>query len=330
MTGILAAILPLLAAPQEEIDKVHARLYRKAAPAVVAVEGGRERGSGVLVDRRGILLTSPTACGASARTVTVITPDGTRYSGRVLGRVPEKELAVVRLEADREFPFLELGDSDAVRPGRLAYVLGDSYDSLRVDGQPALSVGVLSGTYEVSSERPLKILNPFTGRVQESPYRGKVLETSAAVNPHQDGGPLLDREGRVLGLVTLSYDDAKFTGLAIPINEIKPHLERILREAEAPPRAAGAPAVAGWPGAEVRASAGGLEVTRVFRNGPAERAGLVRGDRVTAVNGAAAATEEEFHRALAGKEPGDRVTLTVIRAGERRDVTLTLGRRPLY
>lgn len=332
MAGIAAPILSLLAAAslQEELDKVHARAYRKAAPAVVAVEGGRERGSGVLVDRRGIVLTSTSACGASASSVRVLTSDGATYPGRVLGRVPEKELVVVRLEADREFPFLELGPSDTARPGQITYVLGDSYDSLRVDRQPALSVGVLSGTYEVSSERPLKVLNPATGRVQDSPYRGKVLETSAAVNPHQDGGPLLDRDGKVLGLVTLSYDDAKFTGLAIPVHELKPHLERILREAEAPARVADPAVEAGWAGADVRASAGGLEVTRVFRRGPAERAGLARGDRVTAVDGTETATEEDFRRALAGKRPGDRVLLTVERDGERREVALVLGRRPLY
>lgn len=332
MTGLFAPILPLLAAAalQEELDKVHTRLYRKAAPAVVSVEAGRERGSGVLIDRRGIVLTSTTACGASARSVTVLTPDGASHPGRVLGRVPEKELAVVRIEADREFPFLELGDSGAARPGQVAYVLGDSFDSLRVDRQPALSVGVLSGIYEVTAERPLKVLNPVTGRVQESPYRGRVLETSAAVNPNQDGGPLLDRDGRILGLVTLSYDDARFAGLAVPIDEIKPHVERILREAEAPPRGGEPAAVTGWPGAEFRASAEGLEVSRVFRNGPAERAGLRPGDRVTAVDGAPTATEEEFRRALAGKGPGDRVTLSVARSGERREVELTLGRRPLY
>jgi S1-C subfamily serine protease len=101
-----------------------------------------------------------------------------------------------------------------------------------------------------------------------------VIETSAAVNPNQDGGPLVDRDGRLIGMVTLNYDESKFTGIAVPVNALKPEIERIRKEHEtgivAAPRK---PAAPGWLGLEVQAVEGGLEVVRVSRNGRRRRPG---------------------------------------------------------
>ena len=189
---------------QEDVDKVHVRVARKVAPATVAIEGGGVRGSGVIIDKSGLILTSPTAAGTSSNRVTVLTKGSRSYTGKVLGRSNDRELVLVKIDAGQDLPFVELGDSDAAKQGQIAYVFGDSYDSIRADDQAAMSLGVISGIYEL------------TQRHDKSLYTGKVLETSAAVNPSQNGGPLVDREGRLLGLVTLNYDDSKFIGLAVP------------------------------------------------------------------------------------------------------------------
>jgi putative serine protease PepD len=326
MIRVAAALLPFAlaaAALAQDEDRVHVAVYKKVAPATVYVEGGRERGSGVLIDKSGYVLTSPTACGTSGQNVTVLVKGARSYPGRVVGRVNEKELVLVKVEAGRDLPFVELGDSDAARVGQVSYVLGDCYDSIRNDDQPAISMGVISGIYEVNKTQPRSIAQPQTY------YTGKVLETSAAVNPNQDGGPLVDREGRLLGIVTLNYDESKFTGIAIPINELKPLIEKLRRDYENPAAAAAEKGEA-WLGLEVKAVAGGLEVTRVARNGPGERAGVRRGDVVTALDAAAAASEEALRAAVGRKAPGDTVTLSLLREGERRDVPLKLARRPLY
>jgi len=320
---------------QEDVDKVHVRIAKKVAPATVAIEGGGVRGSGVIIDKSGIILTSPTAAGTSSSRVTVMTKGSRTYTGKVLGRSNDRELVLVKIDAGQDLPFVELGDSDAAKQGQIAYVFGDSYDSIRSDDQAAMSLGVISGIYEL------------TQRHDKSLYTGKVLETSAAVNPSQNGGPLVDREGRLLGLVTLNYDDSKFTGLAVPVNALKSAIEKIRKdysdapvvlgpaaEPKKPPaEAPTAPAEVGepWLGLEVRPAAGGVEVTRVSRKSPAHRAGLRRGDVVTQIDSVRILSEEALQKAIARKSPEDTVKITVNRdAGGVVELSVKLAAKPVY
>lgn len=325
--GVAALLLAAPALGQEdEPDAPHVRIYKQVAPAVVAVQedssrSSAQRGSGVVIDKSGIILTSPTACGTSGSTATVVLKGGRQFKGTVMGRVNEKELVLLKIDA-KDLPAVELGDSDRVRVGHVSYVLGDCFESLVKDDQPAISVGVISGLYEV------------TKRQHRTYYTGKAIETSAAVNPDQDGGPLVDRHGRLIGIVTLNYDDSKFTGIAIPVNELKADVERIRKEFEAGVEAA-APAPRGkpgdaWFGLEVRAGADGLEVTRVARNSPAEKAGVKKGDLLTAVDSVKTSDESSLAGAIARKAPGESVRVKVLRDGVARDLTATLVKKPVY
>src|SRR5579859_3958229 len=334
--AVLFPAAPAFAQTQsDDVDKIHVRIAKKIAPATVAVEGGGTRGSGILIDKSGVILTSPTAVGSSTNRVTVLTQGSRSYTGKVLGRANDRELVVVKIDAGQDLPFVELGDSDAAKPGQIAYVFGDSYDSIRSDDQAAMSMGVLSGIYEL------------TQRHDRSLYTGQVLETSAAVNPSQNGGPLVDRDGRLLGLVTLNYDDSKFTGLAVPINVLKPCIDKIRREyTNAPvvlapaadpkksvpdPPAAKADAAEAWLGLEVRPATGGVEITRVSRRSPAHKAGLRRGDVLLQVDSARIPTEEALLKALARKSPEDLVKLTVRRdSGEKVELSVRLAAKPVY
>jgi S1-C subfamily serine protease len=330
--------MPLALQAQEDLDKVHVRIAKKVAPATVCVEGGGMRGSGVIIDKSGLILTSPTAAGTSSTRVTVLTKGARTYTGKVMGRANDRELVVVKIDAAQDLPFLELGDSDAARPGQISYVFGDSYDSMRSDDQPAMSMGVISGIYEL------------TQRHDRSFYTGKVLETSAAVNPAQNGGPLVDREGRLLGLITLNYDDSKFTGLAVPINALKPCIERIRQDYSSAPVVLGPlrpepaiepkkPAEPGpkprageaWLGLEVKAVLGGVEVIRVARKSPAHKAGIRRGDVVKMIDASKISTEEDLRKALERKTPEETVRITVNREGAGvQELTLKLVAKPEY
>jgi len=334
-----AFLVPLGLHAQDELDKIHVRIAKKVAPATVAVDGGGLRGSGILIDKTGILLTSPTAVGTTSTRVTVVTKGSRTYTGKVMGRANDRELVVVKIDAAQDLPFVELGDSDAARSGQVSYVFGDSYDSIRSDDQAAMSLGVISGIYEL------------TQRHDKSSYLGKVLETSAAVNPSQNGGPMVDREGRLIGLVTLNYDDSKFTGLAVPINTLKPLIEKIRKEhTSAPvviapirpepapeprrpvePAPKAEPPGEAWLGLEVKSVAGGVEITRVTRKSPAFHAGLHRGDVVTMIDAAKITSEESYQKALARKAPQETVRLTIRRdGGSLEEVLVKLAAKPVY
>ena len=314
------ALLTLLTL-QDDPDKVHVRVAKKVAPATVHVSGGRDSGSGVIIDKTGIVLTSTTACGTSGTAVTVLTQGSRSYRGRVMGRANDLELVLVKIDAGAELPFVELGDSEHARVGQTAYVFGDSFGSIENDDQPAMSMGVVSGIYRVTKTKGA------------SRYTGTVLETSAAVNPKQNGGPLVDKDGRLLGMVTLNYDESKFTGIAVPVNVLKPEIERIKKEFETgivstPP--ARKPSEAGWMGVEVQAVEGGLEVVRVSRNSPAEKAGIRKGDVLVKADAARTLTRAALDKVVLAKGPGEAVKLALRRGGEPVELAVTLAKRPEY
>ena len=220
---IAPAVVPLFvllaassALAQGEPEKVHVRMHKKIAPSVVYVQGGGQTGSGVCVDKDGYILTSPTACGSSTETVTVLAPGAKSYQGKVVGRNNDKELVIVKIDAT--IPAVEFADSDKAKAGQVSYVFGDSFGSIVTDDQVAISLGVVSGIYELPKKNQ-----------RGTYYTGKVIETSAAVNPNQDGGPLVDGDGRLLGIVTLNYDESKFTGVAIPINAIRDEVLNLIK-----------------------------------------------------------------------------------------------------
>src|SRR5436190_1770907 len=235
-TTLLLLVLASSLYSQEEPDKVHVRIYKKVAPATVYIESqsGRYRGSGVIIDQTGTILTSTMACGTTTDVVSVLVKGGKTYTGRVMGRATQHELILIKIDGKDSLPFVELGDSDAARVGQVSYVLGDCFDSLRTDDQPALSVGVISGIYDIAKRQP------------EVPARSS---KSADV----------------------------------------------------------------WFGAEVTAVKGGLEVTRVSRKSPAQKAGLQKGDVLVSVDSTKMLTEAALNKALASKSAGDAVDVTVLR-----------------
>lgn len=325
-----AAVLAILllsagvaAAQDADPARLHIDFYKKHAPAVVGVKqsGGRE-GTGVIIDERGYVLTSSLAI-TGERSATVYFQGGGTASASVVARVEDKELAVLKIGGDKKtFPALELGRSADARVGKICYVLGDSFESLFTDGQSAISLGVISGRYALEKRR-------------RQSYAGEVLETSAAVNPNQGGAPLLDAQGRVLGLVSMNYHDAKFAGVAIPIDVMREAIDAAL-EGRPIPKPAPAPTAAGWVGAEFEEHDGKVLAVRVFANGPAREAGLARGDEVVSITQGTAVTAVRNLKGLTDRvdaiKPGDAITLKVYRESEDREVEvkITAAERKIY
>ena len=308
---VIAALLALC--PQStDPERVHIEFYKRCAPAVVAVAQGGSKGTGVVIDARGyVIASSVTIRGKSSVTVTF--EGGRTESASIVARYEEKELAILKLSGEREsYPALEPGESKGVVPGRICYVIGDSFDSIRTDGQPAISVGTISARYAVEKRK-------------RNTYAGEVLETGAAVNPNQAGAPLLDAHGRVIGLVTLNYDESRFAGIAVPIDAMREEIDAALdgREVEAVAEVANP----GWLGADFETVDGQVVVTRVYAKGPA--ADLRKGDLVVSLDHGGRRrtirTLEELRRLLKGVAAGDTVTLRVYRESDDREHDVTIA-----
>ncbi len=304
---------------------VHVRMFKKIAPSVVYVQGGSKKGTGVIVDKDGYLVTSPTACGETTTEVQV-QMGVKRVVGKVIGRMNELELVVIKLPT-KGHPAVEMGDSDKAKVGSVTYAFGDSFQSMELDGQPSMSLGTLSAVYEVKT------------RQRGTLYAGAVLETSAAVNPDQDGGPLIDARGKLIGIISLNYEDSRFTGIAVPVSRLKSHIERMINEdregvASKPPDRTEPVAKkdSGWLGADVEEDdeVGGVVVVRLFKNGPGDRGGLRKGDVIAQISRQRVMTRKRFDELLGKYEEGTSLTLKVKRDGKEVDVTVTLGKKVYY
>ena len=217
-----------------QIQERHIEVQKRVAPAVVAVESawvknvqgvqvaGQSYGAGVVLSADGLILTSFSACPHAttfrpddeAQTARVFFPNGRMLPVRIVGDDVATETRLLQVvvppgDARMVFDYLELADSTLAQVGDLAYTAGNPHRTISQDRQVAWSVGTISGIYT---------LNPAARKLanRESRYHGLTLETDAAVNPGSDGGPLVDANGRLLGMLSLSFCESRWLGSAVP------------------------------------------------------------------------------------------------------------------
>jgi len=261
-------------------------------------------GSGVIVDRRGHILTNNHVVeGFEEFKVTL--PDGQTFRGTLVGGDRFTDLAVLKIEGNSLRP-LPLGDSAKLVIGETVIAIGSP---LWIEGGPTVTVGVLSGKGR-SMEEPDE---------PDQPMLHNLLQTDAAINPGNSGGPLLNLRGEVVAINTAIIPSAHGIGFAIPINNAKPVLKALLASGRIVRPTMGVVAVSVTPqlafSNDLQVDRGAL-VVRVERGGPAEAVGLRPDDVIVAFGGEVVTDLHHFHALLAGRKPGDSVEVTVWRDGQ--------------
>jgi serine protease Do len=271
------------------------RVARQITPAVVGVSQGAASGSGVIIRNDGVVLTNAHVVG-DARSVTITTADGRQLRGTVLGRDATVDVAVVRL-TERNLPNAPIGDSDQLEVGQQAIAIGNP-----VGLERTVTTGIISAVNR--SPRGFEL--------------GGLIQTDAAINPGNSGGPLLDSQGRVIGINTAVLRGTTGLGFAIPINLANDVANQILTTGRVRRAFLGVgyrdllPEIAQQYNLPVRE---GVIVTAVARDTPAQRAGLELGDIITRIDDAPITTSGDLVRVLRSRKPGDSVTLHFVRVG---------------
>jgi serine protease Do len=310
--GALSALgLAPLAQQQTDLsdaEETVIRVARQATPAVVAVGRRGGSGSGVIIRNDGVVITNAHVVG-DASEVEIGLADGRRIAGRVLGGDPSVDIAVVRLSAPN-LPVAPLADSDRLQVGQTAIAIGNPIGLERT-----VTTGVVSAVNR--SPRGFEL--------------GGLIQTDAAINPGNSGGPLLDSQGRVIGINTVIVRGTTGLGFAIPINLARDIAQQLLTTGRIRRTVLGivpddlVPEAAQQFGLPVRE---GVIVRQVEPSSPAARAGLRRADIITHIDGQAVSTGGDLRRVLRAHQPGDAVRLTVVRASAPgRAATLTLNAR---
>jgi len=270
----------------------------------------RSGGSGFVISPDGLVATNNHVVeGADRLTVTL---DGREYPAEVKGTDPETDLAIVQIQAEGPLKYLKLGDSDRLRVGDWMMVIGSPLGL-----EQSVSVGVVS-----AKGRSLGVI--------DSSFEN-FIQTDAAINFGNSGGPLVNLSGEVVGIATLINFGAENIGFAVPVNTLKSVLPQ-LRESGHVTRGFLGVAIGNldWPTAQSfgRDTTDGALVQTVNEGEPADRAGLRHGDIVVAVDEVTVEDTRDLIDYVAAQRPGTEVTLRVWRDGKMVEKAVTLGERP--
>ena len=289
----------------------------------------RALGSGFLIGDDGRILTNNHVISGSSQ-IEVRFSDGSRYTAKVLVADRANDLALIQIQPKKKLPYLKLGDSDALQVGQKVLAIGNPFGF-----SGTLTTGVVSSlAREIRSEN--------------STLEG-LIQTDAAINEGNSGGPLLDSQGNVIGIDTAILAPSGGNigiGFAMPINRAKSMLDdfRAGRSFGRPRFGASTVFVAGDLATELKLPAsGGLLVQEIGRGSAAESAGLhgyrdvvlvgnqrlgIGGDLITAIDGKPVTEPDTLARAIARKRPNETITVKVLRGGRTLDVPVKLGEIP--
>jgi S1-C subfamily serine protease len=325
-------------------EVLNVRIYRETSPAVanvltkateydfwmdpVPVEGA---GSGFVIDSKGYILTNFHVV-QGAQTIEVVLGDQSRYTAKFIGADQRNDVALLKVEPKgKPLMALQLGDSAALQVGQKVLAIGNPFGF-----QSTLTTGVVSALGR-------------TVQTSQTTFIDQAVQTDAAINRGNSGGPLINTHGEVIGINSAIYTPTGTTagiGFAIPINTAKRIAHDLITDGRVHQAFLGVETIPinesfaealGLPAQE------GLLVQTTSRGGPAAEAGIRGGDRVaqagmrrfyiggdvlTAIDGQKIANRVDVDLMLNKKRPGDEVTVTLFRGGKKMDVKVKLGERP--
>lgn len=269
------------------------------------------RGSGFIVTHDGQILTNNHVV-EGVDIITVTLSDGKTYPAKILGSDPTYDLAIIKIEPDSKLPVLELGDSEQVEVGEYVVAIGNPYGF-----EQTVTAGVIS-----AKNRSV--------HAQDVNFDG-FLQTDAAINPGNSGGPLLNMDGKVVGINTAIVPYAQGICFAIPVNMAKEIMNDLVSFGKVK---------RGWLGVSIQdvtpemakvygvKEEGGVIIGDVFADSAAERGGVKRGDIVTEVNGEKVKDMNWFVQKIRTLAPGSTAKLKIIRNGKGTTLDIKLDERP--
>jgi serine protease Do len=269
-------------------------------------------GSGFIVDPSGYIVTNNHVVDHASK-IMVKLADGNEYPATVKGRDEKTDLALLKIDAKQQLPYVEFGDSDQARVGNWVIAVGNPF---------GLGGSVTAG-----------IISAHDRDISDGPYGG-FLQIDAPINPGNSGGPLFDQSGHVIGIDTAIYSPnggSVGIGFAIPSNQAKTVIAQ-LRDHGSVAR--------GWLGVQMqpltptlakaigRPNANGVLVDKIEPHSPAERAKLQQGDVITAFNKKPIKEPRDLAIAVADTKADTRVPMTIWRDGHERTLDVTIGTQP--
>ncbi len=292
--------------PRDPFEDFFDKFFKEGVPRE---QTQHSLGSGFVIDKDGTILTNNHVV-SQADEIEVGLSDGRKYKAKVVGTDEKTDIAVIKIKADKDLPFVVLGSSKAMRAGDWVMAIGNPFGL-----EHTVTVGVISAMGRLIGGGPF----------------AKFIQTDASINPGNSGGPLFNLKGEVIGINTMIYAAGQGIGFAIPID---------LATSLVPDLISKGSVAHGWLGVAIQeitpelAKSFGLKedekgalVTEVYGGSPAATAGLMRGDAIVAFNGEKVEDPYDLSLLVSQAKPESSAKITAIRNGERKEFTVSIGKQ---
>ena len=268
----------------------------------------RSLGSGFIINKDGYIVTNNHVV-ENADKIEVILKDEKEYDAEIVGRDANTDLALIKIKPDRDLPVLLFGDSDALKVGQWVVAIGSPFGL-----EHTVTAGIVSAK----------------GRVIGSGPYDDFIQTDASINPGNSGGPLINMQGKVVGINTAIIAGGSGIGFAIPINLAKNIVDQLKTSGEV---------IRGWLGVGIQdiskqvaeyygiKSEKGVLVTEVFPDDPADKAGIEPQDIILSINGIEVGTSREITSMIADLGVGETVKIQVLRNGKTKTFKVKIAKR---
>ncbi len=272
-------------------------------------------GTGIIVSENGYILSNSHVTGERFSTC-YVTIDENTYKGTVVWGDSNLDLSIVKVQMNN-LNYIELGDSTDLKVGERVYAIGNP---IGYEFRRTVTSGIISAL-----NRTIKI-----DENDGTSYISNLIQTDATINPGNSGGPLINADGKVIGINTVKITSAEGIGFAIPINVIKPVIESFKEKGSFEEASVGIYAydgdVAEYMDLKNKVNRG-IYVYKIIQNGPAENSNLKEGDLITKIDNKTLDTMNDLREYVYSKNPGDVVKLQIIRGDKTEEIEISLGKK---
>ena len=273
-------------------------------------------GTGIIVTENGYILSNEHVTGSKYSKCYVTLYNGKNYEGKVVWSDSNLDLSILKIN-ENNLKYISLGDSDNIKIGETVYAIGNP---IGFEFRRTVTSGIIS-----AKNRTIKIEEE-----NNSYYMTNLIQTDATINPGNSGGPLIYPNGQVIGINTVKISTAEGIGFAIPINIVKPIIEKYkntdeFEEAKIGIYAYDKEVIPYLENTTVNFKEG-IYVVQLTKNGPADKAGVKEGDIITKIDDTNLTTMNDLRPYIYTKKPNENVTLKINRGRIKKDIVVQLGK----
>lgn len=273
-------------------------------------------GTGIIVTENGYVLSNEHVTGSKYSKCYVTLDNGKNYEGNVVWSDSNLDLSILKIN-ENNLKYISLGDSDNIKIGETVYAIGNP---IGFEFRRTVTSGIIS-----AKNRTIKIEEE-----NNSYYMTNLIQTDATINPGNSGGPLIYPNGQVIGINTVKISTAEGIGFAIPINIVKPIIEKYkntdeFEEAKIGIYAYDKEVIPYLENTTVNFKEG-IYVVQLTKNGPADKAGVKEGDIITKIDDTNLTTMNDLRQYIYTKKPNENVTLKINRGKIKKDIVVQLGK----